>query len=318
MKEIGGYFELELRKGAEYHSEAIRLNTGRNAFEHILREKGYKKIYIPYYTCDVLLEPLRRLELKYEYYHIDENLEPVFQFDLIGNDEGFLYTNYFGLKDKFITTLAKTVGNLIIDSVQSFFSNPLKGIDTFYSARKFFGVPDGAYVYLNSGSNSEFEKDISVNRLEHLTSRIEFGAEHGYASFIENDKFLKNQPIKTMSNLTRRMLESIDYEGIKTIRNNNFYFLHEIFSENNLLNFDLKGDESPMIYPLLVNIEGIKEYLINNKVFVATYWKEVNDKVRDKSFEFRMTNYMLPLPIDQRYSIDDLKIITKLLKGKII
>jgi hypothetical protein len=30
---IGGYFELELPCGEEYHQGAIRLNTGRNAFE---------------------------------------------------------------------------------------------------------------------------------------------------------------------------------------------------------------------------------------------------------------------------------------------
>ena len=31
---IGGYFELELPQGEEYHKNAIRLNTGRNAFEY--------------------------------------------------------------------------------------------------------------------------------------------------------------------------------------------------------------------------------------------------------------------------------------------
>jgi hypothetical protein len=34
MQPIGGYFELELRKGKEYHTDAIRLNTGRNALEY--------------------------------------------------------------------------------------------------------------------------------------------------------------------------------------------------------------------------------------------------------------------------------------------
>lgn len=43
MKEIGGYFELELHKGGHYHPDALHLNTGRNCFEYILRAKGYKK-----------------------------------------------------------------------------------------------------------------------------------------------------------------------------------------------------------------------------------------------------------------------------------
>ena len=54
MKEIGGYFELELHKGGHYHPDALHLNTGRNCFEYILRAKGYKKVYIPYYTCCLL------------------------------------------------------------------------------------------------------------------------------------------------------------------------------------------------------------------------------------------------------------------------
>lgn len=62
---IGGYFGLELQKKKEYHQNAIRLNTGRNAFEYILRAKNYTKVYLPYYTCDVMLEPINKLNLKY-------------------------------------------------------------------------------------------------------------------------------------------------------------------------------------------------------------------------------------------------------------
>jgi len=32
---IGGYFELELRDGNKYHNNAIRINSGRNAFEYL-------------------------------------------------------------------------------------------------------------------------------------------------------------------------------------------------------------------------------------------------------------------------------------------
>ena len=65
MKAIGGYFELELQKNEEYHKDALSLNTGRNALEYILKANAYKKIYIPYFTCDVLLQPILKLKLKY-------------------------------------------------------------------------------------------------------------------------------------------------------------------------------------------------------------------------------------------------------------
>lgn len=35
MRLIGGYFKLELRKGAHYHKDAIRLNTDRNRFKFL-------------------------------------------------------------------------------------------------------------------------------------------------------------------------------------------------------------------------------------------------------------------------------------------
>src|SRR5690606_38550323 len=97
MQEIGGYFGLELKAGTHYHNEAIRLNTARNCFEYILRAKEYKKVYIPFYTCEVLLEPLTKLKIAYTFYHINECLEPV-EIISLKADEAFLYTNYFGVK----------------------------------------------------------------------------------------------------------------------------------------------------------------------------------------------------------------------------
>ena len=94
---IGGYFGLELRKGAHYHRDAIRLNTGRNCFEYILRARDYKHVWIPYYTCEVMLEPLNKLHIPYSFYRINEQLEPHTLPELKA-DDAFLYTNYFGLK----------------------------------------------------------------------------------------------------------------------------------------------------------------------------------------------------------------------------
>ena len=48
MDAIGGYFSLELPQREEYHKHAIRLNTGRNCLEYILRAREYKKAYLPY------------------------------------------------------------------------------------------------------------------------------------------------------------------------------------------------------------------------------------------------------------------------------
>ena len=79
-KSIGGYFGLEMSLREEYYSDMIRLNSGRNAFEYILRAKKYKKIFLPYFTCVVMLEPIEKLDLEVEFYSIDANFKPIFDF----------------------------------------------------------------------------------------------------------------------------------------------------------------------------------------------------------------------------------------------
>ena len=73
MSVIGGYFELELNRSGEYYPVAIDLNSARNALEYILRVKKPKRIYIPYYICSSVLEPINKLKIPFIFYHIDQH-----------------------------------------------------------------------------------------------------------------------------------------------------------------------------------------------------------------------------------------------------
>jgi len=308
MKSIGGYFELELPKGSEYHKKAIALNSGRHCFEYILRLRKYIKVYLPYYTCEVILEPIKKLNLQYEYYHINEKLEPHFDFSLLQENEAFLYTNYFGLKDKYINTLPSK-HNIIIDNCQSFFSKPLPWFDTFYSPRKFFGVPDGGYLYTydNSKLDLNLEQATSYNRCSHLLKRIDFSAEKGYNDYKKNDSIISSEPLMIMSNLTHRLLSSIDYNYCKVKRQENFIYFHRQLENINLLNIDLMiGNKFiPMNYPLLIEKPYLRRKLINQKIFIPQYWENVFNWTKETDYEQYLTRYLIALPIDQRYGIKD-------------
>src|SRR5690554_1550706 len=165
---IGGFFGLELRKGEEFHKDALKLNTGRNAFEYIIIAKEYSKAYIPYYTCESILEPLKKHTIQYEFYGIDNDFYPIFDFNRVKRDECFLYTDYFGINKRKVKGIIKMCPNLIVDNSQAFFAKPFPGIDTFYSPRKYFGVPDGAYLYTDKKLDTTLEKDRSFTRFRHL------------------------------------------------------------------------------------------------------------------------------------------------------
>lgn len=307
MKVIGGFFELELRKGKEYHNNAIKLNTGRNAFEYILKVNNYKKVYLPYYTCSVMLEPIKKLFLEYSYYHIDQNFLPLFNWSDIKEDEVFVYTNYFGICDNIVFKVSKNCKNLIIDNAQAFYSKPINGIDTFYSPRKFFGVPDGAYLYCNKLLNEYLEQDESLNRMGHLIGRIDKSAEEYYEEFLNNENLLSHQPIKRMSKLTISLMRNIDYNKVKNKRKENFEFIHKRIGKLNELKIELEEDSVPMVYPFLIsNGKQIREKLIKNKIYIATYWPNLISELKNDTLEFYLASNLLPLPIDQRYDIRQL------------
>ncbi len=313
MNAIGGYFSLELNNRNEYHSKAIRLNTGRNAFEYILKAKKYKKVYLPYYTCSVLLEPIIKLSLSYEFYFIDQNLEPIFNLSTLQDNECFLYTNYFGLKDNFIYSLVKNISNLVIDNAQSFYTKPINQIDTFYSPRKFFGVSDGAYLYTNKLLQTELNQDISYTRFEHLLRRSDINAEDGYSFFVKNDQLLSNMPILKMSNLTQKILNSIDYQDVAYRRRENYNYLHETLEDLNQINFEINSNQVPMVYPFYTDDINLRKRLNQNRVYTAQYWSNILDYLSKDHLEHNLFTNIVRLPIDQRYSQNDLEKIVKII-----
>jgi hypothetical protein len=316
-KAIGGYFELELNKGAEYHTGAIRLNTGRNAFEYVLRARKYRKVYLRYYTCDVMLQPILKLGLEHEFYHINAEFEPCFEFSSLQTDEAFVYTNYFGLKDRYVEVLAHQCRNLIIDNAQAFFSKPVPGIDTFYSPRKFFGVPDGAYLYTDRTLTQNLEQDYSNERLEHLLLRVEYGAEEGYSHYVQNSRNLDNLPIRRMSKLTRLMLQNIDYMWASNIRKTNFLTLHNELGDLNTIGFSLADGSVPMVYPFTIGLGELRQQLIESRIYVAKYWPNVKQWTQPGDLEYLYSEHIIPLPIDQRYSVDDMRRIVTTVKRQL-
>ena len=312
MESIGGYFSLELPFHEEYHKDAIRLNTGRNCLEYILRSRQYRKVYIPYYTCDVILEPFRKCGIAYTFYHINLDFELTTEIVLHPN-EALLYTNYFGLKHAFCEKLARKYGEqLIIDNTQSFFAKHISGIDTFYTCRKFFGVADGAYLYTDAILDDYFEQDISFDRMTHLLKRIDLSVEEGYIEFKKVEESLIGQPIRRMSNLTQRIMQAIDYKKTAQKRRNNFEILHKWLGTSNLLNISMDDVMVPMVYPYLSDNNQLREVFLKNKTYIAQYWLAVLDITNKDDLERMLTNQIIALPIDQRYGKEDMMKIIKI------
>jgi len=314
-KEIGGYFGLEFRATGEYYPDAISLNSGRNCLKYVIKAQKISKIYMPSYMDKSLKEESIMHELKeMVFYNINKNFEieePI----VLKRGEKILYNNYFSLKNDYVSFLAKKYGNgLIVDNTQAFFSRPLENIDTFYSlGSKYFGVPGGGYLFTKTILNQTLEQDTSYNNMLHLLGRIDVSAEKFFMEFQKSKTRRNNKPIRRISNITKAILSSINYKEVKLIRERNFYYMHSYFKNLNELKFDASKIEGPMVYPLLLKNENLRQDLINNKVYVPTYWKEILDLKESSPWEKYLEKYLLPLPVDQRYGLEDMKFVVNLI-----
>ena len=318
MQAIGGYFELaDYEHGEGFpHQDGILLNTGRNALEYILRYIGdIRSVYLPYYTCEVVLEPLKKLHIPYSFYHINAKLEMVE--DIQPKEREYIIANnYFGIKDAYIQELADKYGkHLIIDSAQALFFMPIPGVKMFYSTRKFVGVADGGIAYgVDDKYSLLFDEDDSTTHDSHLCIRKEKGAEAGFKDYQLNETKLDNQPIRLMCRNTRDALWHIDYDRVIVKRRDNFAFLHKSLREKNFLHLpDLNTFACPMVYPFVTRLDrNLRKELINRSVFVAKYWPNVH-RLSSYEIEYDLATRIVAIPCDHRYGEDEMRHIINLI-----
>lgn len=309
MKKIGGFLGLEL-SGSNYniHSESLLLSTGRACLNLIIQKKKIKKLYIPYYICDSIFESIFFNQIKFEYYSINKNFDP----DILNLKDGecFYYVNYFGMKNGTIKELIKAYGeNLIIDNVQAFYEGGYKNTWSYNSARKFFGVSDGAYLFSPIKIDNNFKRNYNIS-IKHL---INENPRHSYKNFLYNESLL-NSNIERVSKISQFILRNINYPEIAKIRSKNFHYLKEHLNHINQFKPSFKNKIVPLCYPLLLDKAIDKKYFFSKNLFIPTFWERNIETFKSGfSFEKELPKKLLPIPIDQRYSLKEMEKIVHII-----
>lgn len=307
MREIGGYIELDSYHLPLLHGEAIALNCGRNALAYLIRSRKIRKIWLPKFLCSSVSDVCKKEKVKVYHYSINNS----FSFnDIELGEEDWLYiVNYYGqLSNIKIEKLAKKYRRIIIDNAQAYFQIPVKGVDTLYTCRKFFGVADGAFLYTEEFLNEDIPVDVSFDRMRFLLGRYEGTASAFYAEYNQNNHFFANESIKKMSKLTNNLLHGINYEKVKKQRTNNFAYLHDNLHFYNKL--QLKIPQGAFMYPLYVdNGQELRKLLQEKNIYIPILWPDVFNVCGDNELEYDMAKNILPIPVDQRYDIEDMKYI---------
>lgn len=306
----GEFFKLETANySIDWTKNKILLNSGRNALRYIIKAYNIEEINVPYYTCQFVWDILKQENCKINFYHIDENFMPMKIFD---KNSYILYNNYFGICSKQIKNLINDYNykNLIIDNCQAFFSQE-KGLASFYSFRKFFGVPDGGMAYCDKKLDIKLEKSKSYHLCTHLLKSYDKDYNESYINFLKNELEIDKMPLQELSSLTLALLSNINYDYHRQIRLLNFNFLHNHLKNKNLLKINLEKDDIPMFYPFLSNDNDLYNIFRQNNILLAKCWPQIDKFLSNVELKFK--NNMLLLPIDARYTESDMQKMINLL-----
>lgn len=312
MKEIGGYLEFERYRGRMLHEDGILLNCGRSCLAYLIITRKIKKIVMPYFMCSSIFRVCRKHGVQLRFYHIDKKLYP--EDVQLDKDEWFYLMSFYGqMGTEEIESIGEKYKRVIVDFTHDYFHEPIKGLDTLYSCRKFFGVSDGAVLYTDTEKIENLDTDESYGRLRYLCGRFERKASEFYMESAANNEFFDKEPIKKMSKLTYNLLHSIDYERAFERRTQNFVCLHRQLGGVNDLK--LRTSEGAYAYPLLVkNGPQIRKLLTKEHIYVATLWPNVVSEMPKDSMEYYLAENILPLPCDHRYDLKDMEYVARMVE----
>ncbi|MBQ7134375.1 MAG: hypothetical protein IJO20_07755 [Ruminococcus sp.] len=236
-------------------------------------------------------------------------------------DEAVVIVNYYGvMSNSRLFELSKKYANVIIDNSQGFFAKPINGCMNVYSARKFVGVPDGAYVIGKDADKyiDEYPQCFSSDTASFLLQRVEYGCEgKTYESRMKNENRIDSEDAMRMSALTHAILDGTDYAHIAKKRRENFAIAHKLFHDVNCIDPSVYYDDScvPMVYPLVIEDDTLLKRLLENKHFQGHWWSYLLDEVEEDSFEYWVSRYIIPITIDQRYGEEELNFVSGIVKA---
>lgn len=315
---IGGFFEIEIPPIVNpVHPEAIALSTGRSCLCAVLQYANPKRCFVPHFTCDATLDPFKTFNVEIQFYELDSSLRPV---GLTANEDSdfLLLTNYWGLQRNLMAEYSESWGSrLIVDDTHDFHSyHRYPKSWSFTSARKYFGVPDGAFLYVPDEVEKQNVVSPSTERFSEISLQHSVHRNQGHQAqaFGEYQAYEKSLPCELLriSKYAESILSHLDLESAFHRRRQNFNFLAEALNDSNSLRMNFESASFPFVYPYLPTTPIPRKGYHDQQIFVPTLWPDVLTRGNVTcQTAVQLTENLIPIPIDHRYSSMDMQRIVE-------
>lgn len=330
-------------KGADY----VWLSTGRSGIEIAVEniEKNHPNIskiaIVPPFTCETVITPFIKAGYKIIPYEINldlsVNINDVYSLLKKTGASILIMHRYFGFETihgnfEYFSKFRSEGGFIIEDRTQCLYSNikPINADFWVASIRKWLGVPDGGFIVSREceiyGKPKIFNKALELSKVE--ASRIKY-------DYIFNDKgekkvFLKKYKIAedildeqniaySICPTSYAMQSNLNIDELKFKRRRNYKILSESLSLIKgicVVHKDLYENEVPLYCPIIVeNRNIVQKGLRDNDIFAPIIWPKAEYMPKVCTNAENLYHKMLSIPVDQRYSDDDMCRIVECMKN---
>ena len=340
MVEIGSEFSLSLlleKQGMRLPSNTVDYTytfSGRTAIETVLENEPHiKKVMMPSYCCDSMMEPFRRKGIVICFYDVfyEDGLQVNLHIDK--DADAVLWCNYFGFHQEIpdMSEFISRGGIVIEDITHSFLSEKQYHPQSHYlvaSVRKWEPVFCGGYcgsmkkplkIKPEKIPPMEFlnlKKSAMTAKRDYLAGDAAIRKEDFLKDFADSNHWLgENYSGLAIDEESEKILNSVDSQKQRQIRRNNAKTLYDGLKNcsNIKLLFEEPKMDCPLFVPVILETEKrnrLRKKLIENQIYCPVHWPK-----SDMGCESNLYSMELSLICDQRYGEADMNRMVNIIKN---
>ncbi len=319
--------------------------SGRNAIRALCKclDRTNKTILLPIYTCESVITPFIEERWNVSFYNIRQDLQiDIDSLMRMYNEvkpDVILFQGYFGFDTTrtsidTLKSLSECGCIMVEDITSNFLSDNMTNFADYYlsSFRKYFAIPDGGMLVSREKMPKLDVEDAVKCVVE--DALLAYAAKQAYFENPSGEKkseFKKlykifynevevNDKLYCMNLMSKEILEKIDIKKIKTKRQNNYnYLLYELQKYHDITPVlgECTRDVTPLFIPIYYNgkRERLQTYLAYNGIYCPVIWPKPSQIIIEDDLTRSLYEKMLCIPIDQRYGVDEMKEIIRVLNG---
>lgn len=331
--------------GCEIFSNKIYTFSGRSALKILLEENyfGKKRVILPSFTCDTCIKPFVDCGFDISYYLVERDLTinasslleclSRYEYDCI-----LYFHAYFGFDT--LKTIHKLLNSLkkykkvvtINDFTHSWLSDFNYKSDYYVaSLRKWLATADGGIIasdnVLKTSQNiSSYNKLLTEEytkaallKNDYLNNSKSVKKEDFYPLFKHLNTFFLDNEVYALSPISKSIYDNVDYSDVCKKRKENALFLCENINNTLIEKIFLTIPEYvvPFYYPIYIHSgrrQDFQNYLVKNRIYCPIHWS-IPSYIENKSEYTNIYEDIISLVIDQRYDIEDMNRLVKIINA---